>query len=202
MHKLTKAHGWPESQRKETPVGKPGLLDCQPGNGGIGGRDCQADPSYRWSVLCNPARGVARCDGTTPRSGFGAGVLSSAMRRLSTSIVALLCLLAFAGAITREAIAQGDIRTGTEMLAACRAFLEVPKLLERATQELTLRAGFCAGYVSGIMAEETEACIPPVTATEAVRVIVDYLEKHSDELDKPFDVLVERALIATWPCTP
>jgi hypothetical protein len=124
------------------------------------------------------------------------------MRRLSTSVAALLCLLAFAGAITRDAIAQGDIRTGTEMLAACRAFLEGPKLLERATQELTLRAGFCAGYVSGIMAEETEACVPPITAREAVRTVVQYLEAHLDELDKPFDGLVERALTATWPCEP
>jgi Ssp1 endopeptidase immunity protein Rap1a len=124
------------------------------------------------------------------------------MQRLLTDILALLSLLALAGAGTHEAIAQGDVRTATEMLAACRAFLEGPKLLERATQELTLRAGFCAGYVSGIMAEETEACVPPVTAREAVRIVVGYLEAHSDELDKPFDDLVERALIAAWPCKP
>ena len=123
------------------------------------------------------------------------------MRRLSKG-VALIGALTLAGAGAHEAIAQGDVRTGSEMLAACRAFLEGPKLLERATQELTLRAGFCAGYVSGIMAEETEACVPPVTAREAVRIVVGYLEAHSDELDKPFDDLVERALIAAWPCEP
>ena len=124
------------------------------------------------------------------------------MWRLPTGILALLRLLALIGVSTHQAIAQGDVRTGTEMLAACRAFLEGPKLLERSTQELTLRAGFCAGYVSGIMAEETEACVPPVTASEAVRKVVEYLETHSDELDKPFDDVVARALIATWPCEP
>jgi hypothetical protein len=32
------------------------------------------------------------------------------------------------------------------------------------------RAGFCAGYVSGILAESTDACVPPVSAREAVRI--------------------------------
>jgi hypothetical protein len=121
------------------------------------------------------------------------------MRRLTIDILALLAL---AGASTHHAAAQSDVRTGTQMLAACRAFLEGPKLLERANQELILRAGFCAGYVSGIMAEETEACVPSISAIEAVRKVVDYLETHSDELDKPFDDVVERAMIATWPCNP
>jgi hypothetical protein len=47
--------------------------------------------------------------------------------------------------------------------------LEGPGLFEHGTRELTLRAGFCAGYVLGIMAEETEACVPPVPAKEAVQ---------------------------------
>jgi len=88
------------------------------------------------------------------------------------------------------------------MLAACRAFLEGPELFEHATQEQTLRAGFCAGYVLGIMAEETEACVPPMPAKEAVRKIVEYLEMHSDQLNEAFDDLVEHALTATWPCKP
>jgi hypothetical protein len=123
------------------------------------------------------------------------------MRWYCKGILAVLGALALAGANTPRA-AQRDSRTGTDMLASCRAFLEGPKLLEHGTQELTFRAGFCAGYVVGIMAEETEACVPPVSAKEAVGKVVDYLETHSDELDMPFDDLVERALISTWPCKP
>jgi hypothetical protein len=115
-------------------------------------------------------------------------------------MAALLSGLALAG--LREAAAQGDTRTGTEMLPHCRAFLEGPASFEHATPEQTLRAGFCAGYVLGIMAEETEACVPPVPARGSVRTIVDYLETHSDELNQAFDGLVERALTATWPCKP
>jgi hypothetical protein len=123
------------------------------------------------------------------------------VRWSSEGILAVLGVLALAGANTLGA-AQKDSRTGTDMLTGCRAFLEGPKLLELGTQELTLRAGFCAGYVVGIMAEETEACVPPVSAKEVVGKVVDYLETHSDELDMPFDDLVERALISTWPCKP
>jgi len=74
--------------------------------------------------------------------------------------------------------------------------------LEHATAEQALRAGFCAGYVSGILAESTDACVPPVSAREAVRTVVEYLEAHSEQLDDEFEDLVERALLATWPCPP
>jgi hypothetical protein len=124
------------------------------------------------------------------------------MRQLPKGILALLGVLALVGAGMHEATAQADKGTGTEMLAACRAFLEGSKLLERANQEQTLRARFCAGYVLGIIAEETEACVSALPVREAVRAVVEYLETHSDDLDKPFDDLVERALISTWPCKP
>jgi hypothetical protein len=132
--------------------------------------------------------------------GRGAGVLSSRMRRLPQGIMALIGALALAGADIHEAVAQGVTPTGTEMLPACRAFLEGPGSFEHSTQEQTLRAGFCAGYVLGVMAEETEACVPPVSAREAVRTVVDYLDAHSEQLNEAFDDLVERALTATWPC--
>src|SRR5713101_1917408 len=110
--------------------------------------------------------------------------------------------LAVVGADTHEASAQGHASTGNEMLPTCRAFLEGPGLLEHATAEQALRAGFCAGYVSGILAESTDACVPPVSAREAVRTVVEYLEAHSEQLDDEFEDLVERALLATWPCPP
>ena len=119
-----------------------------------------------------------------------------------TGVLALLGILAAAGAEMREASAQRDTRTGTEMLPYCRAFLEGPEVLKNATQEQNLRAGFCAGYVLGILTEETEACVPPINAREALRVVVEYLDTHSDQLNDPFENLVERALTATWPCKP
>jgi hypothetical protein len=130
---------------------------------------------------------------------LGHGLSNQRLRQtMNAAIAALLSALALTGAYMRDATAQGATPTGTEMLPACRAFLEGPG--PHATQEQTLQAGFCAGYVLGIMAEETEACVPTVPAREAVRTVVEYLETHSDQLNEAFDDLVEHALIATWPC--
>ena len=92
---------------------------------------------------------------------------------------------------THEASAQGHTRTGNEMLPVCRAFLEGPGLFEHATAEQALRAGFCGGYIAGILSESTEACVPPVSTRDAVRTVVEYLETHSEQLNNDFDDLVE-----------
>ena len=127
-------------------------------------------------------------------------------RRMKTWPVAALLIrligLAVVGAGTHEAAAQGHTRTGNEMLPACRAFLEGPKLFEHATAEQAVRAGFCAGYVTGILEESTDACVPPVSAREVVLTVVEYLDTHPEQLNEDFEDLVERALIATWPCPP
>ena len=117
-------------------------------------------------------------------------------------IAALLAILGAVGADMRETSAQKDTRTGTEMLPSCRAFLEGPEALKNATQEENLRAGFCAGYIIGMLTEETEACVPPIKGSDAVRSVIEYIEAHSDHLNEAFDDLVERALIAIWPCKP
>src|SRR5437763_8768144 len=65
-----------------------------------------------------------------------------------------------------------------------------------------LRPGFCAGYIIGMLTEETEACVPPIKGSDAVRSVIEYIEAHSDQLNEAFDDLVERALIAIWPCKP
>ncbi len=123
-------------------------------------------------------------------------------RRMKTlpAVAALLIGHAVVGADTHEASAQGHTRTGNEMLPVCRAFLESPGLFEHATAEQALRAGFCGGYIAGILSESTEACVPPVSTREAVRTVVEYLETHSEQLNNDFDDLVESALRATWPC--
>ena len=117
-------------------------------------------------------------------------------------ITAVLVILGAVGADVRETSAQKDTRTGTEMLPSCRAFLEGPEALKNATQEENLRAGFCAGYVIGMLTEETEACVPPIKASDAVRTVIEHIEAHSDQLNEPFDDLVERALTTIWPCKP
>ena len=96
------------------------------------------------------------------------GISAHGMRFMGRSrmnfwrIASLLAILGAVGADMRETSAQKDTRTGTEMLPSCRAFLEGPEALKSATQEENLRAGFCAGYVIGMLTEETEACVPPI----------------------------------------
>ena len=109
-------------------------------------------------------------------------------------IAALLAILGAVGADMRETSAQKDTRTGAEMLPSCRAFLQGPEALKN--------AGFCAGYIIGILTEETEACVPPIKGSDAVRSVIEYIEAHSDQLNEAFDDLVERALVAIWPCKP
>jgi Rap1a immunity proteins len=117
-------------------------------------------------------------------------------------ITAALAILGAVGADIWETSAQKDTRTGTEMLPSCRAFLEGAEALKHATPEENLRAGFCAGYVIGMLTEETEACVPPIKGNDAVRTVIEYIEAHPDQLNEPFDDLVERALITIWPCKP
>jgi hypothetical protein len=107
------------------------------------------------------------------------------------AVAALVIGLAIVGADTHEVSAQGHASTGNEMLPLCRAFLEGPGLLEHATAEQALRAGFCAGCVRNTRRID-----------RAVRTVVEYLEAHSEQLDDEFEDLVERALLATWPCPP
>jgi hypothetical protein len=117
------------------------------------------------------------------------------------AVAALLIALTGLGlGAAQDAAGQGRTRTGNEMLPACRAFLEGPRLNEHATTEEALRAGFCAGYVAGIIEESTEACVPAISSREAVHTVVEFLETHSEQLNDDFEELVEDALRATWPC--
>ena len=121
------------------------------------------------------------------------------MHELLRAGVALLIGLTVV-ANTQESVAQQPGRTGKEMLPVCRAFLEGRKLIEHATAEQALQAGFCAGYIAGMIDETTDACVPPVSGIEAVQKIVDFLEAHPEELDQDFEELVSRALPSVWPC--
>jgi Rap1a immunity proteins len=121
------------------------------------------------------------------------------MNELSATSVALLIGLTFV-ADPQETAAQQGGRTGKEMLPICRAFLEGPKLVEHATAEQALQAGFCAGFIAGMIDETTDACVPPVSGIEAVQKIVNFLEAHPEELDSDFEELVARALPSIWPC--
>jgi len=69
----------------------------------------------------------------------------------------------------------------------------------------------CAGIVGGIMYEESMHllgdeksaifCIPKgVTADQAVRVVVAYIDGHPERMHERFETLAVSALLTAWPC--
>jgi hypothetical protein len=91
------------------------------------------------------------------------------------------------------------LNTGNYMLPHCKALIgaKPPRFWE----------GQCAGVIDtwlyfGALLPENERFCPPkiIPPSQAQRVVVRWLEKHSEKLHLNFIGLVWEALRESWPC--
>ena len=102
-----------------------------------------------------------------------------------------------------ESSAQA-VRTGNDVQDVCELLImpQGPK-----GDEQSLKAGFCLGYVTGLLftghwlAEPDNFCPPKgVTVDQAVRVFLKYLKENPDRTHQPSEVLARVAFSKAWPC--
>jgi hypothetical protein len=62
--------------------------------------------------------------------------------------------------------------------------------------------GLCAGFVAGVVyAAAPNLCVPQaVTNSQAVAVVIKYIEARPERMHEQFGDLVFEALTAAWPC--
>jgi hypothetical protein len=85
-----------------------------------------------------------------------------------------------------------------------------------------VRAGYCLGYLQGLLQGELLKRLPPpavvqtaygpewkqwclpegVTGSQQVRVVLKYLTDHPGRLHEPTLLLVREAFAVAWPCVP
>jgi hypothetical protein len=67
------------------------------------------------------------------------------------------------------------------------------------------RQGVCVGEVAGIATDgaiANQTCVPDTASNlDLVRVVVQFVDAHSQRLREPFSVLALEALRTAWPCT-
>ena len=107
---------------------------------------------------------------------------------------AILILLA----LTTPASAQ-DTTTANQMLPGCKGLLD-----DRMTSGVSVyQQGRCGGYVASLVygVGGQEFCSPEgVSISQAVAVVIKYIEARPERMHESFGVLALEALIATWPC--
>ncbi len=102
------------------------------------------------------------------------------------------------GAAPLQAAAQGESASANHMISHCRNYVAEQYHLEVFVQ------GFCLGRVDAISwlgEQQGRICAPSgATRTQAVRVVVNYLESRPARMHEPFNALANEALRAAWPC--
>ncbi len=67
------------------------------------------------------------------------------------------------------------------------------------------RQGVCVGEVAGLATDgaiANQTCVPDTASNQdLVRVVVRFVDAHSQRLQEPFGVLALEALRSVWPCT-
>jgi hypothetical protein len=126
-----------------------------------------------------------------------------------------------AAVIALAAMAQATTPTASEhsannILPGCR-FLVAPKPATITSDVNGWSVGLCSGTIDGILtvavqqrvamvarygkAENVPFCSPPTaTRDEAIRVVVRYLDEHSDLKMEEFGSVALEALKKAWPC--
>jgi hypothetical protein len=101
--------------------------------------------------------------------------------------------------MTSVSHAEVNARSANHLLPACKAAVEGLRYSDETAQ------GICMGTVDTLKQLGpylTRPWCPPneVTTSQAIRVVVAYLEARPRDLHEDFTILSIRALNAAWPC--
>jgi hypothetical protein len=110
--------------------------------------------------------------------------------------------------------AEQSVGSANYMLPLCKTWLkiaverdkeEIANILKTDPARLT-SSGMCAGMVIGILEtlRVVQLSCPPdgLTNEQLVRMVVDQIEKHPENLHEDFIVPASAVMIATWSCKP
>ena len=120
----------------------------------------------------------------------------------------LLSLIAAAAAMLNcgLAVAESDKTSASYWMPACRDAASSNFYGDNSGEPETVhvfKMGFCAGVINGItyMKKSIGFCLPDgVSAQEATRVVVQYIDKRPERMNENFKLLAVEALQAAWPC--
>jgi hypothetical protein len=94
-----------------------------------------------------------------------------------------------------RAAAEDVATTGSELLPACRDFAE------GRYEARGLRTGVCVGAVYSTLTLLPNVCAPEsATLQQSVKVVTNYMLRHSEQLQMDITVLSVNALTEAWPC--
>lgn len=116
--------------------------------------------------------------------------------------------------LTLPCQAADESKDGNFLLRACKELIQDsrPHIAQRRSESISL-SSWCAGFLSGmmgmnsiyqgVMSEEAGFfCFPEreLEVDQAARIVVKYLEQHSEEQDLPARSVGTFALNAAFPC--
>jgi hypothetical protein len=105
-------------------------------------------------------------------------------------------------ALTTPASAA-DMTSANFYLPGCKGWLDRENWMKLLAPDEALTQGLCAGLVVGLGlgAGGNRFCQPKgVTNSQAVAVVVKYIEARPERMHEPFGDLAIEALTAAWPC--
>ncbi len=116
------------------------------------------------------------------------------------SLAALLALMVNYGV----ALAQPDPTSANYWMQGCRdAAALINFSIDGESKEDLLTRGFCVGVIDGLsyLGTSSGVCVPVgVTAEQAARVVVQYIDGQPARMNEDFRLLVLEALRAAWLC--
>jgi Rap1a immunity proteins len=111
------------------------------------------------------------------------------MRR---ALIAAVAALTLSGT---PAFAEEAVTTGADLLPSCREFAE------GRYESRGFRTGICVGAVYSTLTLLPNICAPAnSTLVQAVKVVSNYMLRHSEQLHMDITLLSVYALTEAWPC--
>jgi len=104
------------------------------------------------------------------------------------------------GTCRAQTIPERETDTGTYMLPHCKAYLVGERYNDTARAKCF---GILStlGYLKQAFIPKFRFCAPDeISATQAGRVVIKFLEEHPEELHRDFRFLALAALRNQWPC--